>query len=155
MPAFTALPTDLVVAWRAGKPDANGQPPEHAISDGDGNRCRHCLDLIPKGAPFLIVAHRPFAHLHPYAELGPLFVCAAPCPRHVDDGALPRAMTTSPEYLIKGYFADERIIYGTGQIVTPDTMITAARTLFDDPAVAFIHIRSARNNCYQARIDRS
>lgn len=155
MPAFTALPTGIVDAWRAGQPDANGQTPERTISDGTGNRCRHCLCLIPKGAPFLIVAHRPFDQLHPYAEVGPLFVCADPCTRHENNGTLPEAMTTSPDYLIKGYSADERIIYGTGQIVTPEAMIDAARRLFDDPDVAFIHVRSARNNCYQARIDRS
>ncbi|MEL6464823.1 MAG: DUF1203 domain-containing protein [Pseudomonadota bacterium] len=155
MPTFTALPTDIVTAWRGGAPDANGQPPEPAVSDGNGNRCRHCLCLIPKGAAYLIVAHRPFATLHPYAEVGPLFVCADPCIRHQDDGALPQAMTTSPDYLIKGYSADERIIYGTGQIVPPKDMIAAANDLFDDPGVAFIHVRSSRNNCYQARIDRS
>ena len=154
MPKITALPTDTVTAWRAGQPDANGQPPELAISNGDGNRCRHCLRLIPKGAPYLIVAHRPFDHLHPYAEVGPLFVCADPCDRHVDTGTLPEAMTSSPDYLIKAYSADERIIYGTGQIVPPAAMAEVADRLFDDPKVAFIHVRSARNNCYQARIDR-
>jgi len=154
MPSFTALHSDLVTAWRAGQPDANGQPPERAISDGNGNRCRHCLRLIPKGDPFLIVAHRPFDQVHPYAEVGPLFVCVEPCRRHRDDGTLPQAMTTSPDYLIKGYSQDERIVYGTGRIVRPEDMIAAAQAIFDDPLVAFIHIRSARNNCYQARIDR-
>lgn len=154
MPIFTALPTDLVEGWRAGQPDANALPPEHAVSDGNGNRCRHCLRLIPKGAPLLIVAHRPFAHVHPYAEVGPLFVCADHCLRHVDDSALPQAMTTSPDYLVKGYSEDERIIYGTGQIVAPDDMIAVAQAIFDNPDVAFIHVRSARNNCYQTRIDR-
>lgn len=154
MPKFTALPTEIVHHWRAGGPDANGQTPEHARSDGHGNRCRHCLRLIPEGAPYLIVAHRPFDTVQPYAETGPLFVCARDCTRHADDGALPDTMTTAPDYLIKGYSADERIIYGTGQIVTPDDMLRMADDLFSDPRVAFIHIRSARNNCYQARIDR-
>ncbi|WP_299550792.1 DUF1203 domain-containing protein [uncultured Tateyamaria sp.] len=155
MPSFKALPTDIVAGWRVGQPDANGQLPERAISDGNGNRCRHCLCLIPKDAPFLIVAHRPFENLHAYAEVGPLFVCAAQCPRHQDDGTLPQAMTTSRDYLIKGYSVDERIIYGTGQIVAPRDMIPAARALFQRSDVAFIHVRSSRNNCYQVRIDRT
>ena len=154
MPRYTALRTDIVRHWRAGGPDANGQAPEHAVSDGNGNRCRHCLRLIPKGAAFLIVAHRPFDTVQPYAEVGPLFVCAADCARHEDSSALPTALTTSPDYLIKGYAADERIIYGTGRIVTPADMTAAATALFDDPAVAFIHVRSSRNTCYQARVDR-
>ena len=154
MPRYTALPTDLVHHWRAGGPDANGQAPEHAISDGSGNWCRHCLRFVPRGAPFLIVAHRPFDTVQPYAEVGPLFVCAADCTRHEDTDVLPQAMTSPPDYLIKGYAADERIIYGTGRIVRPGDMTAAARALFDDRRVAFIHVRSSRNNCYQARIDR-
>lgn len=155
MPRLTALPTALVTAWRAGAPDAHGLPPERHVSDGTGNRCRHCLRLIREGTDFLIVAHRPFDHLHAYAEVGPLFVCADDCARHADDGRLPPAMTSAPDYLIKGYAADERIVYGTGQIVAPEAMLGAAEALFADPQVAFVHIRSARNNCYQARIDRA
>jgi hypothetical protein len=151
---FTAQPTDIVHAWQAGAPDANGQAPERSMSDGSGNRCRHCLNLIPLGAPFLIVAHRPFENLHPYAETGPLFVCAKACLRHKDDGHLPPAMRSSPDYLIKGYSAEERIVYGTGAIVAHDHMKARAAEIFKDPKVAYIHVRSARNNCYQARIDR-
>tara|TARA_R110002072_G_scaffold3564_4_gene25555 strand:- start:932 stop:1042 length:111 start_codon:yes stop_codon:yes gene_type:complete len=33
---FSALPTDIVRAYQAGAPDAYGQAPEHAISDGPG-----------------------------------------------------------------------------------------------------------------------
>ena len=151
---FTALPTDIVRHWQSGGADDNGQPPETAISDGNGNRCRHCLGIIPKGAAYLIVGHRPFERLHPYAECGPLFVCAESCTRHADEGALPDTLRSAPDYLIKGYSADERIVYGTGSIVTPAAMRAAARDIFADPRVAWIHVRSARNNCYQARIDR-
>lgn len=153
---ITALPTDTVRAWQRGEVDANGQAPEPAISNGDGNRCRHCLRLIPKGAAFLIVAHRPFESLQPYAECGPLFVCAAPCDRYVPEtNTLPDALKSAPDYLIKGYSDDERIVYGTGTIVTPKAMPARVAEIFADPDIAFIHVRSARNNCYQARIDRA
>jgi hypothetical protein len=33
-------------------------------------------------------------------------------------------------------------------------MMGQAEEIFADPRIAYIHIRSARNNCYQARIDR-
>lgn len=151
---FTALATDIVRQWQSGGPDAHGQAPERAVSDGDGIPCRHCLKDVPKGAPYLIVAHRPFDTLQPYAECGPLFVCASPCPRHQEDGTMPDVLKTSPDYLIKGYSMDQRIVYGTGAIVANDAMKAHANDIFADPKVAFIHIRSARNNCYQARIDR-
>jgi len=57
---FHPLPTETVAALRAGGPDANGLPAEHAISDGAGNPCRHCLRQIPTGAGMLVCAHRPF-----------------------------------------------------------------------------------------------
>lgn len=152
---INALPTDLVRAWQRGEADAQGQRPEPAVSDGNGNRCRHCLDLIPKGAPYLILAHRPFDSLHPYSECGPLFVCASWCERFTPIGdQLPAALQSAPDYLIKGYAADERIVYGTGTIVTPRAMADRVAEIFRDPNIAFIHVRSARNNCYQCRIDR-
>lgn len=153
MPTIHALPTETVRALQAGGPDANGQPPERKLSDGGGNPCRHCLRYIPEGAEMLVLAHRPFPALQPYAETGPIFLCAEPCARHDGDG-LPEVFTRAPDYLIKGYGTDDRIVYGTGQVVARDAMMEAAEAILADPRVAYVHIRSARNNCYQARIGR-
>jgi hypothetical protein len=48
---FVSMPTDQVRAFQAGAPDANGQPPERHISDGDGLPCRHCQQDIGPGEP--------------------------------------------------------------------------------------------------------
>lgn len=155
---FTALPSDIVHALQAGGPDAYGHAPEITRSDGAGNPCRHCLEFVPTGADMLILAHRPFADLQPYAETGPIFLCAAPCARgggDVDADALPEVLRSSPDYLLKGYGTDDRIIYGTGAIVPPAEIAGRAAQLFADPQVAYLHLRSARNNCYLARIDRN
>ena len=150
---FVAMPTDVVRAYQSGDADAYGNAPERAISDGDGNPCRHCLCDIPMGAGMLILAHRPFDGLHPYAETGPIFLCATACER--GGGAqLPAILQSSPDYLIKGYCAKDRIVYGTGAIVPAGDISSYATGVFADPRVAYIHVRSARNNCYQARIDR-
>ncbi len=153
MAIYTALETDTVRRWQAGGTDAHGQVPQRAVSDGPGNPCRHCLRDIPQGDGMLILAHRPFGSLHPYAECGPVFVCAAPCPRGAPD-VLPDILTTSPDYLIKGYDRDERIVYGTGEIVPAADIAQKAQAIFAEPRVTFIHVRSARNNCYQLRLDR-
>lgn len=153
MPTISALPTDLVRALQHGGADAHGQTPERAISDGGGNPCRHCLRYIPKGAGMLILAHRPFPQAQPYAETGPIFLCADACDRHQGE-AMPEIFTRSPDYLIKGYGADDRIVYGTGVVIEQAQMMAQAEQIFEDARVRYIHIRSARNNCYQARIDR-
>ena len=70
---ISAIPTKHAQAFRQGAPDAHGQKPERAISNGRGNPCRHCLKNIPKGAPMLVLAYRPFDNVNPYTETGPIF----------------------------------------------------------------------------------
>ncbi|KIC09508.1 hypothetical protein RA19_16000 [Leisingera sp. ANG-M1] len=153
MTKITALPTQDVRALQAGGADAYGRTPERAISDGGGNPCRHCLKYIPEGEEMLVLAYRPFPETQPYAETGPLFLCADHCTRH-DGEALPEMLTGSPDFLIKGYSSDDRIVYGTGIVIPQAEMMGQAEAIFEDDRVKYIHIRSSRNNCYQARIDR-
>jgi hypothetical protein len=150
---YSALPTDTVRALQSGGVDAYGHAPEHSISDGNGNPCRYCLRDIPKGAGMLILAHRPFQELHPYAETGPIFLCAAPCAQGGGTD-IAEVLQTSPDYLVKGYSGDERIVYGTGATVPADQVTFHTNDIFQNPKVAYVHVRSARNNCYLLRIDR-
>lgn len=150
---FVALPTDTVRALQAGGPDAHGHIPERAVSNGVGTPCRHCLKNVPEGAEMLILAHRPFGETQPYAETGPIFLCADSCARGGGD-SLPEILEASPLYLIKGYNAHHRIVYGTGTLVPPAEMATASAAILADADIAYVHVRSASNNCYLARIDR-
>ncbi len=150
---FHPLDQEFVDAIRAGGPDAYGNPAERSSSDGNGNPCRSCLRDIPKDAPMLILAARPFPDAQPYAETGPIFLCAAPCTPYAGPG-VPEVLKTSPDYLLKGYTADHRIAYGTGQITPAGDIETYARTLLERPDLAYVDVRSARNNCFQTRITR-
>ena len=150
---YTALPTAVARAFQSGAPDAHAMPPERVPSDGKGNPCRHCLREVPAGQEMLILAYRPFDSLHPYAELGPIFLCAEACTQ--GGGAqTPDILATAPDYLVKGYGRDDRIVYGTGAVIPAGQIAARARTLLADPAIAYLHVRSARNNCYLLRIDR-
>jgi hypothetical protein len=113
--------------------------------------CRHCLRDVPAGRPYLILAHRPFAARHPYAETGPVFLCADPCDSFSDKG-LPPILHTSPSYLLKGYDRAERIVYGTGRVTPRAELAVYAALLLARPAVAFVDVRSARNGCFQCRL---
>lgn len=151
---FTTLAPDFVAAIRAGGPDANGQPAETATSDGVGVPCRCCLRNVPAGEAYLICAARPFPTLQPYAETGPIFLCQADCTPWSEEG-VPPILTTSPDYLIKGYTADHRIRYGTGAVVGARDLTTEIEKRLADPVLAFVDVRSARNNCFQARAIRA
>lgn len=152
--AYQPIATAIVDALRAGGPDAYGMPPEHAISDGQGNPCRHCLCDIEKGAAMLIVAHRPFDGLQPYAETGPIFLCADDCPAY-SHSVPPPILTTRDDYLLKGYTSDQRISYGTGKIVRAADVSNYANHLLERRGIAFVDVRSSRNNCFQLRITRA
>lgn len=149
---FVALESSLVAALRGGHADANGQSPERRISPGTGYPCRHCLGPIAEGEPYLVLAHRPFPAPQPYAEVGPIFLHAEPCDRGGGGDALP-ACLQSPSYIVRGYGADDRIIYGTGRVVDTGMIPARAAELLADRDIAYVHVRSAANNCYQCRIE--
>lgn len=145
------MPSDRAQALRAGGPDAYGNAPERLVSDGVGAPCRHCLDMVPAGRPMLVLAYRPFARLQPYAETGPVFLCGDDCAPWSGAG-LPPILSASPDYLLKGYSPDQRIVYGSGRIVPRDRVLAYAAELLARPDIAFVDLRSARNNCFLLRI---
>lgn len=155
MPQFqiTPMTTETARAFQAGGLDAYGNAPERITSGGLGYPCRHCLEMIPEGAEALVLAHRPFPELQPYAETGPVFLCAEECERYADPD-LPPIVRSSPGYLLKGYSPDDRIVYGTGAIVPTDGIGEHANALLGRDDIAYVHARSATNNCFLFRIDR-
>lgn len=152
---FVALPTAQARAYQRGAPDANGQPPERHTSRADGLPCRHCLTEVAAGHPYLILSHRPFPAPQPYAESGPIFLHAQACERHPESGGLPAMFRRWANLLVRGYGHDDRIVYGTGQVVAVGQLEATAASLLADPQVAYLHLRSATNNCYQCRVERA
>jgi hypothetical protein len=150
---FKALPTEDVRALQRGAADAYGRTPERQISDGDGVPCRHCLKNVAAGEPYLVLAYRPFPALQPYAETGPIFLHAQECERAAEVEALPE-MLESSDYIVRGYGSDDRIVYGSGGVIATGAIAARAQTLFERDDIAYVHVRSARNNCYQCRIER-
>lgn len=150
---FSAMPTiDARNLWNGGT-DAYGLLPETMVSDGPGHPCRHCLKNIDAGEALLVFAYRPFPELQPYAETGPVFLHKEPCERYAAEEVLPPVLT-SPDFIVRGYNAENRIVYGTGAVTLTAVIRSYATQLLERPEIAYVHVRSARNNCYQCRIDR-
>lgn len=148
---FHPYAPEWVAHIRNGGEDDYGLPAERVVSDGQGNPCRNCLCDVPKGAKMLICAARPFPHKQPYAETGPIFLCADECEAWAGAG-VPPVLQSSPDYLLKGYSAAHRIVYGTGQIVQAANIEREAGKILAREGVAFVDVRSARNNCFQCRV---
>ena len=84
---------------------------------------------------------------------GPIFLCAQDCPPYAAHD-LPPVLIGRKDALIKGYSADHRIVYGTGEIVPVDRLIATCETILMNAKVAFVDVRSSRNNCFTFRITR-
>ena len=152
---FVALATETARHYQQGGADANGQTPESRVSDGDGVPCRHCLAEVAAGNRYLVLAHRPFPAPQPYAEVGPIFVHADECGRYDNEHAAPAEILDRPRMLMRGYGADDRIVYGSGQVVPTPGLAQAAAELLARDDIVYVHVRSASNNCFQFRIERT
>ncbi|MEM7508803.1 MAG: DUF1203 domain-containing protein [Pseudomonadota bacterium] len=151
---YIPIDTETARAIRAGAPDANGQPAERAVSDGSGNPCRHCLCDIPEGEEMLILALRPFPEAQPYAETGPIFLCAKDCAPWQGDGPPPVLTRGGEDRLVKGYDAQNRIVYGLGRVVPVPGLDDQVARVLADPRVVYAHIRSSTNNCFTCWVER-
>jgi hypothetical protein len=152
---FEAMATDVARGYQSGGLDAYGQPPERRTADGRFRvPCRHCLADVAPGEEYLVLAYRPFTTLQPYTETGPIFLHAKACEQHPAAEHTPEMLRRSPQMIVRGYSADERIVYGTGAVVATDRIAETATALLARDDVAFVHVRSASNNCFQCRIDR-
>ena len=152
---FIAMPTAEARHFQSGGADAYGLKPEVKVSDGDGVPCRHCLQDVAKGETYLVLAYRPFPAPQPYAETGPIFLHATACKRAAESSTVPPMLSKRKAHLIKGYGADDRIVYGTGQIVASAELEGEAERILCRDDVAYVHVRSAVNNCCTCRIDRA
>lgn len=148
------MPTETAAAVWNGGLDIHGMPPEIAVSDGIGVPCRHCLQDVSAGDRYLILAYRPFPKAQPYAETGPIFLHADPCPAYAGGGAVPPRYKAGEARILRGYDHNHRIVYGTGKVVDPDEISGYATELLKREDVAYVHVRSSTNNCFAFRIDR-
>lgn len=151
---FSSMPSEQAEAYRSGAADAYGHPPEVHVSTGDGIPCRHCLNYVAEGDSYLILAYRPFPHAQPYAETGPIFLHAQRCERYPETDRIPPMALSKEPRLLKGYGANDRIVYGTGEIVASTKLAAVASKILARDDVSYVHVRSALNNCFSCRIDR-
>lgn len=146
------IPDDEVARIRNGGADANGQPALKQIAGAGANPCRYCLGLITKGSPMLVLSHRPFASVQPYAETGPIFLHAEDCERYEGD-QVPAWFTHFDPAIVRGYASNDWIRYETARVIKGEEIGAVCESLLENPEVAYVHIRS-KFNCFQCRVDR-
>jgi Protein of unknown function (DUF1203) len=152
---FIALDTQTVCALQSGGRDAYGNMPEKCVSDGGAIPCRHCFRPVAEGETYLVLAHRPFASEQPYAETGPIFLHAKECNRAPESRSLPSMFHFGGSYILRGYRQDDWINYKVAEVVEARRTDDIAASMLSQDNVAYLHMRSSRFNCYQARIERA
>lgn len=150
---FRGLDSAEAKARRDAGPEVYGGAMER-LPAGEGYPCRHCLADIPEGAETLLFLHRPFAGLGSYSEEGPIFLCAEDCPAFDPAGGLPPILEAR-EVILRGYDARDRIVYGKAAQARGPEIVAAAARLLEDPALAYLHIRSLLSGCFLCRIERA
>lgn len=150
--AFTGIATDWREGIWSGHADANGQPAVLRTKAGSAGPCHHCLESIADEESKLILAHRPFDTLHPFAETGPIFLHASPCRRYESTSAPAWFLLLDPA-IVRGYDVNDWIRYDTGNVVCGEEIMRACQAILDDSTIAYVHVRS-KYNCFQRRVDR-
>ncbi len=151
---FVGLDSDYTQTLRTRRRDAFGEPVEVFPTDDPGMPCRHCLHEIGLEKEVLVLSHRPFPQPGPYSEVGPIFVCGSDCMRFATAEEIP-PVVAARKVVVRGYTARDRINYGSAEVVDGRDAAPVIQRLLADPENAYLHVRTALNGCFLARVERA
>jgi Protein of unknown function (DUF1203) len=147
-----AIPTEVAESVRAtGKAPGYGFPAHKELTAGRAP-CRHCLKLIRvQEEELLLFTYDPFRELGEPPLPGPIYIHAEKCERTTEQRSFPEEYRGRPLTLAA---------YGTDRVLLKERRVSGgaeegeAETLFADPAVKYIHVRSTDAGCYLFRLER-
>jgi hypothetical protein len=151
--SFQYLPIDdeTVRAVRETLHDAHGNALHVQTSNDDSAPCRSCLRVTPRGTRLILFAHRPFSTSGPYAETGPVFVCADACEPYRANDVFPPDFRSRKlvfrAYDTEGSIHDATLAHGA------DAERTLAE-LFASDAVRTVHVRNPAWGCFDFAVER-
>ncbi len=109
-PDYRVVPLASEVAEKARRL-AQTDAPDHAIVEADSPAaypCRHCLQWAAPGDRVVLFPYASIAPGRPYAESGPIFVHAEPCPRYSETERYPENFRH--HRVLRAYDSDENMI---------------------------------------------
>ena len=145
------LPTEFADAARRA---AQAGARDHAcvmVDSPTGYPCRHCLRWAQPGEQVILFPYASIPAGCPYAEMGPIFVHAQPCPRYELTEQYPADFRGGR--VIRAYDREQNMI--AGEIVNGRKPETVIENLFENPETEFIQVRSADRGCYTFGIERA
>ncbi|MGI8890264.1 MAG: DUF1203 domain-containing protein [Chthoniobacterales bacterium] len=145
------LPTEVAeAARRAAKTGAS----DHAyvtVDSPTGYPCRHCLQWGKPGEELVLFPYASIPAGSPYAESGPIFVHAEPCPRYEKTDEYPADFRGGR--VLRAYNSSHNMI--AAEVVGERHPETVIESLFADPETEFLQARSADRACYTFAMNRA
>jgi hypothetical protein len=146
------LDSNIAVEARSTRVDRFGNALSVRVSDGEGAPCRHCLREVPEGKGLILIGHSPFTRLGPFREVGPIFICSEACARYAARERLPEVVRSRLVQL-RAYSVEEEILYDHSTLLPGTEVEAALPPVFQDPRVAFAHLRSGLNGCFLCQVE--
>ncbi|MGW2819631.1 DUF1203 domain-containing protein [Streptomyces sp. NPDC001443] len=153
-------PSDLA---RLRTADDAGRPCAPFTDDEGGSPLRCCLRRSAPGERIALVSYAPLrrwaartgADLGAYDEQGPVFIHARECAGPGKDGAGDGVPFANAHRTVRRYSAEGRILGGELVGTPGDAAFREAfHNAFDDPSVAFVHVRAVEYGCFLYEVGR-
>jgi uncharacterized protein DUF1203 len=139
--------------------DDAGRPPRPVTDEAGGSPLRCCLRRSLPGERIALVSYAPLhrwaretaADPGPYDETGPVFIHPEPCEGPPPGPGYPAALAGTSK-VFRAYSADGRILggrlVGADQTAGPAVAGAVLSQMFEDPAVALVHVRAVEFGCF-------
>jgi hypothetical protein len=123
------------------------------VNDEGGTPLRCCLREARVGERVTLIAYQPARTGGPYAEVGPVFIHAEPCPGYAACDRYPDGFRHRQQ-LLRAYSADGYIV-DAAIADNGDAAEALCTAFFRRHAIAYIHSRNLLWGCYMFTIRRS
>lgn len=156
--SIVALTTEYSERIRQSTHDDFGHLLENRTASAMGyGPCRCCLRQTQPGENRLLFSYAPVGSDNAYNEIGPVFIHAENCqpytnihtfPPEVKAGRLPIPL------VLRAYSTEKRMIDAI-PVEDNQTVELLLEKLFDNPLVAFVHVRNAEVQCFICAVNRA
>jgi uncharacterized protein DUF1203 len=141
-----AIPADTLSRVRSTGRDEAGNELRTRVDDEGGSPLRCCLRDTTPGERVLLIAYTPPGVTGPYAERGPVFIHAEPCPGYPDVDRYPAGLGHRRQ-IVRGY--DRAGNMATATLVADGTEAEQELvTVLGRPDIQVAHVRNVAAGCY-------
>lgn len=147
------IPRSIVQRIRESRLDEFGHHLSVSVArENDTGPCRSCLTVFVPGEGRILFSYAPNQYDHPYNEVGPVYIHERECRPYAEQEIFPPELRTRRPLALRCYADDGMMV--DGELVGERPVEQAIESLFENPEIKYLHVRTASVGCYIARIER-